>query len=122
MEHWTNECWVWRFPWRRPLRAWEEDKLQQLEKSIKDKKLVQDADATWSWRLDARGKYTARSAYKQLAKKDGNRLLDYKKLWGAHVPSKVSAFTWQLLLDRIPVKVNLTRHGIIEVNQDINCF
>ncbi|GKV35031.1 hypothetical protein SLEP1_g43351 [Rubroshorea leprosula] len=89
MGHWVDGCWVWRFQWRRRLRAWEEDKLKQLIKAIQHIKPTQDKKDNWSWRLHGEGKYTTTSAYEQLVKKEDNRLMDYRKLWSAQVPSKV---------------------------------
>ncbi|GKV00423.1 hypothetical protein SLEP1_g13109 [Rubroshorea leprosula] len=109
MGHWNNGCWDWKFQWRRPLRAWEEENLQQLLETIKHKKLVQGATDTWCWSLETGGGYTTRTAYEQLAKKEENKLLEYTKIWETQVPPKVSAFPWQLLLDRIPTKI-LTMH------------
>ncbi|GLT86737.1 hypothetical protein SLE2022_048560 [Rubroshorea leprosula] len=121
MALWTNGGWSWNFQWKRPLRAWEDDKMQQMLEDINHIKLMQDAEDTWSWRIDTKGKYTTRSAYEQLTRKEDTRLLEHKKLWGAQVPSKVSAFSWQLLLDRIPTKVNLAKRGVVDGNQNINC-
>ncbi|GLU23256.1 hypothetical protein SLE2022_392780 [Rubroshorea leprosula] len=121
MALWTNGGWSWNFQWKRPLRAWEDDKMQQMLEDINHIKLMQDAEDTWSWRIDTKGKYTTRSAYEQLTRKEDTRLLEHKKLWGAQVPSKVSAFSWQLLLDRIPTKVNLAKHRVVDGNQNSNC-
>ncbi|GKV09896.1 hypothetical protein SLEP1_g21329 [Rubroshorea leprosula] len=106
---WTNGGWFWNFQWRRPLRAWEDDKMQQMLEAIKHIMPSQEAEDTWSWRMDKKGKYTTRSAYEELASKEENNLMEHKKLWGAKVPSKVSAFSWQLLLDRIPTKYVLRK-------------
>jgi hypothetical protein len=38
------------------------------------------------------------------------------------VPSKVSAFSWQLLLDRIPTKENLRKRRILQHHQSICVF
>ncbi|GKV14960.1 hypothetical protein SLEP1_g25758 [Rubroshorea leprosula] len=90
MGHWTDGCWVWRFQWRRILRAWEEDKLNQLTEAIQHIKPTQDKKDNWSWRLHGEGKYTTRSAYEQLVKKEDNKLMEYRKLWSAQVPSKMA--------------------------------
>ncbi|GKV16853.1 hypothetical protein SLEP1_g27427 [Rubroshorea leprosula] len=95
MGHWVDGCWFWRFQWRRRLRAWEEDKLKQLTEAIQHIKPTQDKKDNWSWRLHGEGKYTTRSAYEQLVKKEDNRLMEYRKLRSAQVPSKVCPI-WKL--------------------------
>ncbi|GKV31852.1 hypothetical protein SLEP1_g40514 [Rubroshorea leprosula] len=107
----------WRFQWRRSTRAWEEEKIQQLIGTINHIKLVQNVKDTWRWRPDNEGNYTTRSAYKQLAKKEESTLMEYKNIWSAQVPSKVAAFSWQMLLDKIPTKANLAKRGILDDNQ-----
>ncbi|GKU94711.1 hypothetical protein SLEP1_g8164 [Rubroshorea leprosula] len=115
--YWSDGRWCWRFQWRRSTRAWEEEKLQQLIRTINHKKPVQNVKDTWRWRPDNEGNYTTRSAYKQLAKKEESTLLEYKNIWSAQVPSKVAAFSWQMLLDKIPTKANLAKWGILDDNQ-----
>jgi hypothetical protein len=41
----------------------------------------------------------------------------FKNIWKSTVPSKVSSLAWQLLLDRIPTKVNLACRGIIRTDE-----
>jgi hypothetical protein len=42
-----------------------------------------------------------------------------KFIWKSGVPSKVSAFSWQLLLDRVPTRDNLRRRGVINVENSL---
>jgi hypothetical protein len=42
-------------------------------------------------------------------------------IWSCPTPSKVSAFVWQLLHDRIPTRLNLMRRGIIDAVGDFSC-
>jgi hypothetical protein len=44
-------------------------------------------------------------------------LLVFKYMWKCGVPSKVCAFSWQLLLDRIQTKDNLLKRRIIQEQQ-----
>jgi hypothetical protein len=41
----------------------------------------------------------------------------FKRLWKSAALSKVCAFAWQLLLDRVPKKDNLFKRRIIQVDQ-----
>lgn len=39
----------------------------------------------------------------------------FHDMWKSKAPSKVLAFSWNLLLDRIPTKVNLLRRHLLAV-------
>jgi len=45
----------------------------------------------------------------------------FGSVWKSPVPSKVVIFSWQLLLDRIPTKVNLARRSILPDGASDNC-
>jgi hypothetical protein len=44
----------------------------------------------------------------------------FKFIWKCGVPSKVSAFAWQLLLERLPTRDNLRRRGVVSV-EGVSC-
>jgi hypothetical protein len=46
---------------------------------------------------------------------------EFSTIWKCPAPSKVSAFAWQLLHDRIPTRINLQRRQIIDVTGDVSC-
>jgi hypothetical protein len=43
----------------------------------------------------------------------------FKFIWKSGVPSKVSAFSWQLLLDRVPTRVNLCRRRVVSTDETL---
>jgi hypothetical protein len=63
----------------------------------------------WLWLGDEVIGFTVNSSYSQLVAEfinplvpDPTRDFVFKKLWKCGAPSKVCAFSWQLILDRIP--------------------
>jgi hypothetical protein len=46
----------------------------------------------------------------------------FTTIWNCPSPSKVSAFAWQLLHDRLPTRINLIRRRIIEPDGDNLCI
>jgi hypothetical protein len=68
----------------------------------------------WVWLPDPDGNFSVNSSYKLLLEMssnenglDGNLVAVLDQLWGSPAPSKVIAFSWQLLYDRIPTRINL---------------
>jgi hypothetical protein len=45
----------------------------------------------------------------------------FEKLWKSPAPSKVVAFTWKALLNRIPSKVNLAVRNILDPSESLTC-
>lgn len=45
----------------------------------------------------------------------------WKKLWWKVVSSKVSAFSWKAIRERIPSKENLMKRGLSVVNDSVIC-
>jgi hypothetical protein len=83
---------------------------------------------SWSWLPDPEGGFSVKSSYKLLSEDlwtegelddDLGRVLD--KIWDSSAPSKVIAFSWQLLYDRIPTKSNLARRGIVGSEMPWEC-
>ncbi|GKV12022.1 hypothetical protein SLEP1_g23227 [Rubroshorea leprosula] len=76
-------------------------------------------NGSWIWKLQWR----RRSAYKALTMELEREQLGVtlQKVWNVVVSSKVSAFSWQLLQDKIPTKANLFKKGIIQNMEDCKC-
>lgn len=82
----------------------------------------------WQWRLDDGGRFTVNSMYKKLegllleersVTEDQGRV--FGNIWKSLAPSKVVAFSWKLLLDRIPTKVNLSYRSVLPPEASLNC-
>jgi hypothetical protein len=115
--------WSWTLTWRREFFVWEVpiyreflDCIQQFAPS--------DREDIWVWCEDRAEGFSVKSCYFLLLRNfREQRTLDpctmsvFSKIWNFGIPSKISAFAWQLLLDRIPTKENLHKRGIIQQHQ-----
>jgi hypothetical protein len=120
-----GERWNWR--WRRNLFAWEHDLLRQLVEMVPLEPLTMDKDVWW-WGLEEDGAFTVKSAYLFLDRIfppvymfDTYQLKVMNNIWRSAAPSKVIAFSWKLLRNRIPTKVNLAARGIQVAGGSVHC-
>ncbi|GKU94281.1 hypothetical protein SLEP1_g7800 [Rubroshorea leprosula] len=119
----TNGLWEWNLSWRRSLFEWEKEEAMELQNSIQNVQLSQGCMDSWEWIHNKDGQYSTKSAYSILMKegREAREITTFCRIWNSVLPSKISAFNWQLLLDRIPTKRNLLTRGIIKDNQDCKC-
>jgi hypothetical protein len=117
---------TWNFEWRRRLFVWEEDLVVQLKEALALVVLSDDRDR-WVWVPNSSGAFTVKSTYWYIINLfvPQNLIGMYESqafvsLWNCRAPSKIQAFGWQLLLDRIPTRQNLLRRSINLVNGDHN--
>jgi hypothetical protein len=82
----------------------------------------------WCWRVDPKGVFSVKSAYSHLVKEgvgmmEGSRGVNkvFDQIWRSPAPSKIIAFSWQVLHNRIPTRDNLALRGIIRGNASRNC-
>ncbi|GKV46844.1 hypothetical protein SLEP1_g53805 [Rubroshorea leprosula] len=115
--------WRWNLEWRRALFDWEREEAAELQQKIDSMRIHKDIPDTWKWEHSKEGNYSTKSAYKPLTNEFNG--LDaapiHKRVWNPIIPSKISAFNWQLLQDRIPTKSNLQRRGITTELDDGIC-
>jgi hypothetical protein len=74
----------------------------------------------WRWKLEDKGVFTVNSSYRKLA---GIRFGEspwseeekgvFDSMWKSPAPSKVVAFAWRVILNRVPTKVNLALRNIL---------
>jgi hypothetical protein len=126
--HIAHDVWVWNLQWRRSLFVWEEDQYGEFLNVITPF-MPSDRIDTWLWLDGDIQGFTANSAYLLLAaeyippvERDLVFHFVFKNLWKCGAPSKVCAFAWQLLLDRIPTKDNLLKRRIIQPAQGVCVF
>ncbi|GKV27571.1 hypothetical protein SLEP1_g36731 [Rubroshorea leprosula] len=102
---------------------WEVDDVMDLQKRIENVKLAEGDLDRWEWTHDKGRQYSTKSAYSLLTRErvDSNEEKIYKRIWNPILPSKISAFNWQLVLDKIPTKANLLRRGIIKDVTETKC-
>jgi hypothetical protein len=125
MGEWVGGVWSWVLTWRREFFAWEVPIFRELLEYIQPFAPSVREDV-WLWREDRDVGFTVSSCYFLLLRMfRENRTLDactnfaFSKIWNCGIPSKVSAFSWQLLLDRIPTKENLCKRRIITHQQSV---
>jgi hypothetical protein len=85
-------------------------------------------DDSWRWIPDPDGTFSVNSAYNYLVKEfrrvDGDEVevhVVFDQIWESPAPSKVIAFSWQLLYDRIPTRNNLVACRIIAPDAPRDC-
>ncbi|MCH80013.1 LINE-1 reverse transcriptase like, partial [Trifolium medium] len=101
-----NGRWQWILAWRRQRFVWEEDQYREFVEVINSFVPTDDPDV-WLWLGDGIQGFTVNSAFLLLENLVPNRRvlepteeLVFDNLWKSAAPSKVCAFSWQLILDR----------------------
>ncbi|CAJ2669139.1 unnamed protein product [Trifolium pratense] len=127
VENGEGESHRWKLLWRRSLFQWEEESVAQLLVTIDDVRLSHEEDK-WRWSVSPDGSFTVKSAYDALFREivPGPWISPleskiFSDIWNSPAPSKVIAFSWQLLHDRVPTKDNLLLRGIIQNILGGNC-
>ena len=123
---WEENVWTWDLRWRRPLFVWEADLLIELLEVVSSPR--EGREDVWSWIHCPDGRYSVKSAYAYLSKilpvpgaPNGEILQAVSRVWKSWAPSKVVVFSWQLILDRIPTRLNLVRHGVPLPDGSLGC-
>ncbi|KAL8470539.1 hypothetical protein ACS0TY_033182 [Phlomoides rotata] len=128
MGSWDGDMWGWSWRWRRPLfdrGLISFDNLMALVNKFHIKLGVAD---TWKWRVMTSGKYSTKETnffiynQRRTDAMEEDKLKGFKRIWKSFAPPKFAALAWRLLWDRLPTKTNLRRCGIINTNEDMNCF
>ena len=118
----------WGFSWRRSFFVWEENLLTNLSEDLDGFARTQEVDR-WRWKLEEDGCFSVNSLYTKLESvmlgengctMEERRVLS--QIWKSGVPSKVVAFSWKLLLDRIPTRVNLEVRNCLPPDGGSNCI
>jgi hypothetical protein len=90
--------------------------------------ILSDQEDRWSWKHDVNGDFSMKSTYSLvfnlMAERESfsqDQATAFKAIWKCPAPSKVQGFSWMLLHDRIPSKVNLFRRNILHQVEDRVC-
>ncbi|GLU01659.1 hypothetical protein SLE2022_189580 [Rubroshorea leprosula] len=123
MGGWHNDTWMWSLRWRRPLFCWEEHQELELLKEINEISIVRGRPDQRKWIHSTDGSYTTKSAYQLLIEdhRNSQQGLTLQKAWNPLIPSKISAFSWQLLQGKIPTKDNLLKRGVVQDPGECRC-
>ena len=111
----------WRFRWRRHLFVWEEELLVSLMEDLEGMMWSNQEDV-WRWNLEESGIFTVKSTYDYLLSLLGSVDLwngeerVFHRLWKSPAPSKIVAFAWKVLLNRVPTKANFALRDVLNLN------
>lgn len=101
--------------------------LVHLQQLLCNVSLCKDEADEWVWKEDPSACFSVKSAYCFLQNQHlvvnsvELRQQVFKKFWVCKVPSKVLAFSWRLLLDRLPTQAQLAHRNIIDIQQGTSC-
>ena len=112
----------WNFNWRRELFVWENNLLRDLMEDLEGF-VVGVEDDRWRWKLEDDDIFTVKSLYVKLEGKEVGEVGHpeekrrvFRQIWKSGAPSKVIAFVWKALLDRIPTRLNLVIRNCLPPN------
>jgi len=110
---------VWNFPWRRQPFLRERNLIGTLLALIGNVNLGVEEDR-WVWTPEEGGIFTVRSSYRVLEERmflqEGLSDLEeevFLNLWKSPASSKVVAFSWMAILDRIPTRANFRLRRVL---------
>ncbi|MCI20800.1 hypothetical protein A2U01_0041963, partial [Trifolium medium] len=127
MGEWEENEWRWSFNWRRRLFVWEEDLTEELLEALGQfcPKMGEDV---WCWKPESEGNFSVRSTYGLLVKVQYGEVVItpsessvFRNMWRSATPSKVRAFVWKVLLNRIPTRTSLVHRGVSVAGGVVDC-
>ncbi|GKV27604.1 hypothetical protein SLEP1_g36760 [Rubroshorea leprosula] len=118
-----NGTWKWNLTWRRKLFEWEEEAAKELSTMIEGVKIYPGRPDEWEWILSKDSRYSSKTAYSLLTKVPRCLTQEkvFRRVWNPILPTKISAFNWRLMLNRLPTKSNLLKRGFSVIMGDGNC-
>jgi hypothetical protein len=122
-----GDTYTWSFTWRRELFAWENELVLHLQDRLASVRLLPEEDM-WRWIPEVDGFFSVKLTYllletllRPMEVIVEEEVLVFEHIWESPAPSKVIAFSWQLLYDRIPTRLNLSHRGIIAIEESREC-
>ena len=104
-----EEGWEWNFNWRRNLFDSEASMAAEFLEETGLISVQQHGADSWIWKQHSSGIYSTNTAYKFLMEEIRGDPVDgsFVFLWKLKIPPKAKIFTWRLIKDRLPTKLNL---------------
>ena len=105
--------WTRNWCWRSDIRGRTQAELIEMEGLLGNMNFKEAGEDSWFWSSDSQGVFTVNKLSKlpqrRLEPTGGCSGLNF---WSSLVPLKVKLFTWRLLFNALPTKINLQRRGI----------
>ena len=101
--------------WRRNLFDYESDLAVNFMEDITSVPIQRHVKDIMIWKADPSGVYSTKSAYR-LMMNPSTPASDVRTsilIWKMKIPPRAAVFTWRLLKDRLPTRVNLIRRSVI---------
>ncbi|EOY03714.1 Uncharacterized protein TCM_018827 [Theobroma cacao] len=111
--NWSGDNWEWHVDLRRQPFGWEENQWEHFRNTVEECCLCKDMKDTLVWKCTASGQYSVKSYCKEVLQPNINVEDPWKEIWSGLVPFRIEVFVWQLLCERVAVKHELTRRGMI---------
>ncbi|GKV49874.1 hypothetical protein SLEP1_g56597 [Rubroshorea leprosula] len=123
MGEWVSGAWKWKLQWRRSLFSWEKHQEEVLQRELQRTLVVRGELDRCLWVHSKDGCYSTRTAYQVLteALSSSQHRVDLSKVWNVFTPNKIAAFSWQVVQDRAPTKLNLLKRGIFQNISECMC-
>ena len=118
---------AWNLAWWRQPFLWENNLIVNILTLLEGVSLGEDEDK-WLWTAEEDGNFSVRSSYKVLEEivllEDDLSGIEegvFAKLWKSPAPSKVVAFSWMTILNRIPTRSNLALRHVLAQGEVTTC-
>ncbi|KAK2352803.1 hypothetical protein QL285_090514 [Trifolium repens] len=114
-----NNGWAWRFFWSDVLSVDEAELEQELLNMLIPIQPCTDMEDRRKWIPSTAASFSVKSAYLDLLNRlvlpplDDSKLISLGRMWKNNVPSKISIFSWRLLLEKLPTRESLFSKGVI---------
>ncbi|KAE8706464.1 hypothetical protein F3Y22_tig00110393pilonHSYRG00236 [Hibiscus syriacus] len=112
--------WVWHIQLRRNLSEWELDQFVELMAVIHNFTLYNEMSDGMVWRGNGEGIFSVNSCLKSCCPVLTADPFWMKHIWRGLVPPRVEIFMWQVVYQRLPVKLELQKRGVSTI-VDVAC-
>lgn len=121
MGEWVREEWRWKLEWRRPWFEWERSLLTNFLQVLSNYVPKRNSQDIWVWNNNPTISFSVRDAYALIGQQQGHAEEEsFKFLCQKTVPSKIGAFGWRLMYNRLQTKDNLLKRNILPQGGDAN--